>query len=704
MLRLRPSELTLTADDIEDTLRRIARTQAARASANITTSQRTSVGGPILRRGPQRAARDAITTLGNIPILRPQSQHVVPTRLDEDIERPPEETHASPQTEHPTGPGTSSPDERKKISTPSTMARILHLPFRLGQSRRGSATPTSSDEKAAEPGPSPTTPHVDRTEADLDESSESDKRHNRPSSGLGNTTGSPAELRGGGPRRRRPSPSDESKSDPSPDPPPPLPSSPAQTPAPILYLRGRFADVARDPPGSEYVFDEFWYVPQSEPRPNRQRDTVMRSLSSGNPPRNPLRAIRPRERNSEASNASAPYSFYELPPESRQASGNYTTTVPSQNQIGSYGAPSQRANSGSLYEMLIRQLPGYGTPVALPPSLINTNVPQHFIHPQAGNVMSQAEQMPAQPTGPPIPPFNPDMGTPAGVSPLPALPYNRGPPPTPIPPTGTWMDAATEAVRNLPSPLETFAEHYPQLRGPPGRPTQVQQYQPGPLPGHFDGTNTGRGGYVRNYNQASRAHMSQYGRRSNQRSSENAPGRPQNAASLARQSQVQMHREAYERLHNARQAMQSQVPVPRDLSNSINTNTPPAPRYQILQRPQQQQPTNPAPALTTSPSPPPSTVLPSIEHLPPRDDPLYLHPPTYPHRRLPPPPNPPSRPRMHRRVPHQQRDQENSGAAEEQMLMQEVDAARARYTEDVHGDTMDETPPPTGRIERRMLE
>jgi hypothetical protein len=56
------------------------------------------------------------------------------------------------------------------------------------------------------------------------------------------------------------------------------------------------------------------------------------------------------------------------------------------------------------------------------------------------------------------------------------------------------------------------------------------------------------------------------------------------------------------------------------------------------------------------------------------------------------------------RVRAQQRDQENSGAGEEQLMRQEAAAIQARYgEEDEEKDIMDETPPRVGRVERRMF-
>lgn len=54
------------------------------------------------------------------------------------------------------------------------------------------------------------------------------------------------------------------------------------------------------------------------------------------------------------------------------------------------------------------------------------------------------------------------------------------------------------------------------------------------------------------------------------------------------------------------------------------------------------------------------------------------------------------------RMDPQLQDQENSGEAEMDMMRQEFESVRARYDETQQGDTMDETPPRIGRIERHM--
>ena len=84
MLRLRPSELTLTPDDVEETFRRIALRQPTRPQSSLPLRPFGQPGRPILRRGPQRATRDAVTALGKIPLLQPQQALV--TSVDDSCE------------------------------------------------------------------------------------------------------------------------------------------------------------------------------------------------------------------------------------------------------------------------------------------------------------------------------------------------------------------------------------------------------------------------------------------------------------------------------------------------------------------------------------------------------------------------------------------------------------------------------------------
>ena len=88
MLRCRPSEITLTSADVEETRRHLARRQST-GHAVLPLRLAGPRPMPQIRRGPDHARNDAITRLGAIPVLRPQA--VVPYSADEsDDDRPPD--------------------------------------------------------------------------------------------------------------------------------------------------------------------------------------------------------------------------------------------------------------------------------------------------------------------------------------------------------------------------------------------------------------------------------------------------------------------------------------------------------------------------------------------------------------------------------------------------------------------------------------
>jgi hypothetical protein len=137
MLRLRPSELTLTPEDVDETFRRMARKQANQSSRHAATLPTAQSARPILRRGPQRAVRDAITALGDIPILRPQPHQVVHSSVEEELdgtESPP--TGPRERVDSVSDSMTPSRDVRRSPANTSATSPLqsLHLPFRL---RRG---------------------------------------------------------------------------------------------------------------------------------------------------------------------------------------------------------------------------------------------------------------------------------------------------------------------------------------------------------------------------------------------------------------------------------------------------------------------------------------------------------------------------------------------------------------------------------------
>ena len=146
MLRLKPSELTLTPDDVDETLRRMsARRQQSRAPA-AQGQRRTRPSGrpppPRLMPGPQRSVRDAITHLGNTPALQPQ-QVIIPHVDDESDESDEsDETLADPAQRAESSPDALGfPTHPVHIASASPAAapparHTARLPFRLGRPRR----------------------------------------------------------------------------------------------------------------------------------------------------------------------------------------------------------------------------------------------------------------------------------------------------------------------------------------------------------------------------------------------------------------------------------------------------------------------------------------------------------------------------------------------------------------------------------------
>jgi hypothetical protein len=144
MLRLKPSELALMPDDVDETLRRMARRQQSRALAARGQRQTRPNGRPPpprLMLGPQRSARDAITHLGNIPALQPQ-QAVIAHVDDESDESDEALTDPAQRADSSPDPLALPTHSVHLMSTSSAAAAAApsarhsaQLPFRLGHSR-----------------------------------------------------------------------------------------------------------------------------------------------------------------------------------------------------------------------------------------------------------------------------------------------------------------------------------------------------------------------------------------------------------------------------------------------------------------------------------------------------------------------------------------------------------------------------------------
>jgi hypothetical protein len=802
-------------------------------------------GRPVLRRGPQRAVRDALTTLGDIPILRPQPQQAIFTSVDEDLENDLEPHTPSPPRRadgesDPASPAQAGQIYPGNVSTHASSAlRSLHLPFRLSRSHGGSPTRSPAVGQNTEGATASPRRPSPRSLGDANGTPDRGDTGQRSLDTHVATSSSPAELRGGGrPRRDRAHASSESQ-DLSPSSARPhhvrsrvMPNEeegstsivdPEATSSdeehPTIHLQGFFTDPGTHSRGPTYWFAEVdGPTPQTEPRRSSGRIAMpTRSLSFSNAPayprlpdrghrlltdlfgetqrKTPFAPAEARRFSSEASGTSAAYFIYELPPESRLSSGERTGSA--QHDYFQYdgSAAPEHAYCGAYHSVR-------------PSDLRASNYPLQ--HPATSSA----------------------YGGQHGVSPLPSMPYTRTQSTHAAPDalSGTrisdfaptqYVDAATAAARNLNSPLEPFSDHYQRLtamqnlrRNAPTQSTTCYpfgtpdlshpQHDMAPRRNFTSGfqprmLSNGRPqhelAYVSPYPpvrtftpglpQQNPAHNFPYppdgtaaavsgrpsqtpGRdvqatRANQRSSENAPVRPPTLNSgPSRNSQVQIHRAAFERLHNVMQGSSSatlRAPQPGLSRHSLPQQTAPRTesneplthqamrriatyraqrRQRTSQSPQNPTQTREQPLSSQASSSPPASSSRTSPGAPPRPPPSndpsmrgggarYRITPTTRSPFLLQPPRSyasasiaPARAsttsilrspllraatsaRPLRRVPPQQRDQENSGAGEELLMRQEEAAINSRYGEDMQRDTMDETPPGVGRVERRMF-
>lgn len=770
MLRLPPSEICLTPEDIDETFRRIAQRQALRG-ARRGSSQR---GRPVLHRGPQRFVRDAITTLGDIPLLRPQPQQAILSSADDDTEDDAEQPLLS-SSDRNDPLSTASPLQDGQIRTPPL--RVMHLPLRIGRPRHDEDTQAGV---STSPHAHPPASNVGDGGATADLSASGHHTPRTPPA----ISPSPVDMRGGGrPHKRdRRGTSGESFSTPSPTrqgqpedphtggltPEDPSASNTADGKTPILYLQGYPVDPVKNPKGPEYWFRESIVVPQTEPRRASGRYVVpTRSLSSGNASSRALAAVRlasgasfsedvfgsckegsdtvnqlrqravdnARQFSSEASSSSAAFSFYQMPPESRNSSGHDSHGI--DHSLSQYdgSAASSHVSRGAYYSIRQSDLEIYGQTTQDDRS-------------DAGNSGRH------------------------GVSPLPVRPYTRMQS-TQVDSqasTGSYIDAATAAVQERPSPLEPLATHYQQLIEAQHAPQSNHWISAHSLRAHHNARNRNSSSYT-HARQATDRLPRQYpahhypatsppamtalpsqasGRtvqstRANQRSSENAPVRPPAQSSgPSRNSQVQIHRAAFERLHNAMQANQSSSPdVIQQGPSRLSLPPPPGSHADVAHGTSSRRRT---PHLSSSPpyhveqnlaslnraSTPPTPLDFPAQNPPSHGShtreaaqrPATRHAPRMVRGRRSTPQFRPARvhdtvgtlstmqssgvnaasSRQPRRVPPQQLDQENSGAGEEELMRREAEAIRARHGEEVHDAViMDETPPRVGRVERRMF-
>ncbi|KAF1845501.1 uncharacterized protein K460DRAFT_110081 [Cucurbitaria berberidis CBS 394.84] len=546
MLRLRPSELTLTPEHVDESFRRIAHRHSSRATTVAPSRASAHPGRPILRRGPQRSTQDAITALGDIPILRPSSQQAVYTSVEEDIDH----SHHSQVEEAPIGtsPPASNGQAVSALTAASLALRSMHIPFRLTRYHQASHTASTPDEPAptdasnhATPGPAGTSSPVNMSE-----------RTSQPR--LEFSPNSPAELRGGGgPRRNRAPASPERPRAPSLSQQGQRPSSPGtqersqnavdaeQGPNerhPTIYLQGFFTDPNITPGGVSYDFEELH--PRTEPpRRSSRQPMLTRSFSSGSAPTFAL-PQRP-----DASRLSTDHGYSIIPapqPPMRPPTHfpgifnthNHASSLPSINNVYRYVFQADQVNAGSRQPSsessgASAAFSYYGSDLPASRNSSSTQSAPDQVAQYDGAVpsrhVSHAAHNPPRPLeiGDRFPPPRPlEIGDPFlrplsrrgssrsspnlalsvqhGISPLPSMPYTRGqgvqsspqPPPglvNSVVTGGNPMDAATAAAQDLRSPLDDYSEQY--QRSLQARlAAQRTHAQSRSYPGQLDGLNT----------------------------------------------------------------------------------------------------------------------------------------------------------------------------------------------------------------------
>ncbi|KAJ4989691.1 hypothetical protein SVAN01_04721 [Stagonosporopsis vannaccii] len=767
MLRLKPSELVVTPEDIDETFRRLAQRQHARA-ATASSQRRTRNSGrpppPRRRPGAQRLVRDAITDLGNIPILRPQPQQATIAHVDDDSDESVETLEAFHQTLSDTTGGPSHLEHFAPALSIEPLRNGARLPFRLSQSRRARETgqeATSSPERhnhdseatVVEPASSPETTDVP---------SLATPSRGRQNEGL--TTGpgptlqpdpvaAPASLRGGASRP-------QSNHLRSVDQDPLLALSPLRHAhqhergitysgeiQPVRYLQGCFETGTH-----KYTFQELVpLAPHTEPlRRTNQPRLHSRSQSSTNAPPACLftptssasrpsegedvfwtpvaptsehpantRDSRPRQHSSEMSNASLAYSYYELP-ETRHSSRE----LPVQ---GYETANSREDSLGTYRSVRLSEAQALGD-----------GMPRHPIPVRLGFASPEPVR---------------------GASPLPAEPYAR--PPTVDTETrhqlaihhqtsqesadrGSHPSAVAAAMQNRVSPLEALTAHIgresQRLRGYQGRQQRSARLGAGHLTRYHGGSATSSNGQN---HIASGPQPSMYGSPSFAYGPSSGVGQlPAMSASPpgASNSPMTMADDPYTRGVSAN-AGRPYGPIARPLSaqpvpaadgttlslprsthgerssQRSSENAPVGPsaqrvrtgrasqvRDQVSAFEQINNVAQPRQSRQRVEAPQISTALRNSALLtsPMAAAPVRIPPRTDPYRRAALSPTHGNTGRPPARMDPRLQDQENSGEAEMEMMRQEFESVRARYDETQQGDVMDETPPRIGRVERHM--
>ncbi len=284
MLRLQPSELTLTPDDVDDTFRRIAHRQALRAQEPHSPRKAARPGRPLLRRGPRTSIQDALTTQRNSRIPPLQPQQAVHASIEDDFDDCPSSSK-TPLTTRRDSFACTRPLLEADKSTP-TMS-TFDLPFRSGPHGHIPVTDTNLTQRTQQVPVSPPMNASHRVITPLTGAPTTTDSAGPSPQGNSAAPQSSAELRGGGKSGKQRSNSvgnHASQSSSSHV----MAGSQESTNGskPTKFLRGYFKDPSESPIGVDYSFDEYDLpIPRTEPRRSGNRHPLlMRSLSSGSAP------------------------------------------------------------------------------------------------------------------------------------------------------------------------------------------------------------------------------------------------------------------------------------------------------------------------------------------------------------------------------------------------------------------------------------
>ncbi|KAF2243636.1 hypothetical protein BU26DRAFT_106185 [Trematosphaeria pertusa] len=315
MLRPRPSEITLTPADVEETRRRIESRRAAGPSTNIPTRIRgpslPSASRPRLRRGPERSRNAAIASLGNIPphavvhaTVNPPSDHR-PDSLVQGSESDILDGLSLPNEQAPPSSGAASSASPRSPLT-------LQLPFRHAPRERGSGTQYTSgvtSEGDAEEEPSSSPPKQQSLSSTLDQprASTSEDGNEGPAppriSGSADGVTEVSDILNTPGRTRAHSIRQHSTHAPSPLQQMQTLSSPSQPESRPGHIVHRSEDEGPEGSSTRYLQGYFHspdryrlreYQPHTEPRPRNQGSSFRaRTMSSSSEPFYPTHVQRP---------------------------------------------------------------------------------------------------------------------------------------------------------------------------------------------------------------------------------------------------------------------------------------------------------------------------------------------------------------------------------------------------------------------------